>query len=367
MGEDSGDKTEEPTPHKIREARKKGQIAKSQEITSAIMLLVSFYTFKMVGPMMMDRISNHTTLVLSLLDLEFSSALVSMLLMDALKTILLGLAPLIGVVFVMVIIVESLQTGFLFSLEALSPKFDNLNPINGFKKFFALKQYIELIKSIIKMAAVGTILFYTIKELYPLVSQSQQQSPISLIALVGKIIIDTITRVGIVYFALAILDYFYQKYEYIKSLKMSKKEIKEEYKRLEGDPIIKQRQREAQRAMSQGRQMGQVPGADVVVTNPVHIAVAVKYDPEKKDAIPIVVAKGQRLVAEQIKQIADEHDIPIIENPPVARLLFKLVDIGHYIPQEAFKVVAEILAFVFHINNKKNTNQAAKEAIKFDR
>lgn len=357
MGEDSGDKTEEPTPHKIREARKKGQIAKSQEITSAIMLLVSFYTFKLVGTMMLDRISGHTTLVLSLLDLEFSSALVSMLLMDGLKTILLGLAPLIGMVFIMVIIIESLQTGFLFSLEALSPKFENLNPINGFKKFFALKQYIELIKSIIKMAAVGTILFYTIKGLYPLISQSQQQSPISMIALVGKIIMDTITRVGIVYFALAILDYFYQKYEYVKSLKMSKKEIKEEYKRLEGDPIIKQRQREAQRAMSQGRQMGQVPGADVVVTNPTHIAVAIKYDETKKDGIPLVVAKGQRLIAEQIKQIADENDIPIIENPPVARMLFKMVEIGHYIPQESFKIVAEILAFVFHIKNKKKIPQ----------
>ena len=238
MGEDSGDKTEEPTPHKIREARKKGQIAKSQEITSAIMLLVSFYTFKLVGPMMLDRISGHTTLVLSLVNIEFSSALVGMLLVDALKTILLGIGPLIGVVFVMVIIIESLQTGFLFSLEALTPKFENLNPINGFKKFFSLKQYVELIKSIIKITAVSVILFYTIKELYPLVNQSQQQSPMSMIALVGKIIIDTITRV--VVFALAILDYFYQKYEY--NLKMSKKEIKEETS-FGGDPIIKQHNR----------------------------------------------------------------------------------------------------------------------------
>ena len=145
---------------------------------------------------------------------------------------------------------------------------------------------------------------------------------------------------------------------------MSKKEIKEEYKRLEGDPIVKQRQREAQRAMSQGRQMGQVPGADVVVTNPTHIAVAIKYDPEKKDSIPMVVAKGQRLIAEEIKQIADNHNIPIIENPPVARLLFKTVDIGHYVPKEAFKVVAEILAFVFHLKNKKAN---AKQKPAFDR
>ena len=140
MGEDSGDKTEEPTPNKIREARKKkGQIAKSQEITSAIMLLVSFYTFKLVGPMMLNRISGHTTMVFNLLDLEFSSAMVGMLLMDGLKTILLSLAPLIGMTFAMVIIVESMQTGFLFSLESLSPKFENLNPINGFKKFFCVK------------------------------------------------------------------------------------------------------------------------------------------------------------------------------------------------------------------------------------
>ena len=359
MGEDSGDKTEEPTPHKLREARKKGQIAKSQEITSAVMLIVSFYTFRITGPMMLERLSGHTTMVFNLLDLEFSSAMVGMLLMDGFQTILLTLAPILAAVFIMVIIIESLQTGFLFSLEALSPKFENLNPINGFKKFFALKQYIELLKSIIKMAAVGTVLFITIRELYPLVSQSQQQTPFSLIGLVGKIIMDTVTRVAVIYFILAIFDYFYQRYEYMKSLKMSKKEIKEEYKRLEGDPIIKQRQREAQRAMSQGRQMGQVPGADVVVTNPTHIAVAIQYDPDKKDAIPLVVAKGQRLIAEQIKQIADDYDIPIVENPPLARLLFKQVEIGHFVPQESFKLVAEILAFVFHLKNKKKKEKAA--------
>ena len=227
------------------------------------------------------------------------------------------------------------------------------------KKVFALKQYVELLKSLIKMTAVGVILFYTLTDFYPLVKQSQQQTPFTLILLVGKIIIDTISKVAIVYFGLAILDYFYQKYEYIKSMKMSKKEIKEEYKRLEGDPIIKQRQREAQRAMSQGRQMGAVPGADVVVTNPVHLAIALKYNPDDSKSIPMVIAKGQRLIAEQIKQIADEYDIPIIENPPVAQLLFKKVDAGQYIPQEAFKIVAEILAFVFHLKKKKKTKETS--------
>jgi flagellar biosynthetic protein FlhB len=353
MGEESGEKTEEATPHKIREARKKGQIAKSQELTSAIMLFVAFYTFKFVGANILNRVASHTTTILSLLDTELSAAIAGALLMEALKTILTALAPLVLVIFAMVIVVESFQTGFLFSLEALTPKLENLNPINGFKKFFALKQYVELLKSIIKMAAIISILTYAIQDLYPMVIQSQQHAPMSLILLVGKIIMDTITRVGVVYFMLAILDYFYQQYEYMKSLKMSRKEIMEEYKRLEGDPLIKQRQREAQRAMSQGRQMGQVPGSDVVVTNPTHIAVAIRYDPKNTDAIPLVVAKGQRLVAQQIKKIADDHNIPIIENPPVARLLFTLVDVGHHIPPESFKVVAEILAFVFHIRNKK--------------
>ena len=353
MGEDSGDKTEEPTPHKLREARKKGQIAKSQEITSAIMLIVSFYTFKALGEQMLKYMASHTVNIFSILDVEFSQQLAGMILLESLKIMFMILGPLLLTVFFVVIIIESLQTMFLFSAEALKPKFENLNPINGFKKFFSLKQYVELLKSLIKMTAVGFILFYSIKEFYPLVRESQQHPPMSLIALVGKIIMDTVTRVAIVYFALAILDYFYQKYEYMKSMKMSKKEIKEEYKRLEGDPIVKQRQREAQRAMSQGRQMGAVPGADVVVTNPTHIAVAIQYKTEDEGGIPIVLAKGQRLIAEQIKQIADEHDIPIIENPPVARLLFSKVEIGHFIPEESFKIVAEILAFVFHLKKKK--------------
>ena len=226
------------------------------------------------------------------------------------------------------------------------------------KKFISLEQYVELLKSVIKMIAVGAVLNSSIREYMPLVISSQQSSPFSLIQLVAYIIMTTITKVGVIYFILAILDYAYQKYEFMKSMKMSKKEIKEEYKRLEGDPLIKQRQREAARAMSQGRQMGAVPGADVVVTNPTHIAVAIKYDPSKTDSIPMIVAKGQRLIAEQIKQIADDNNIPIIENPPIARLLFKKVEAGHYIPKESFRIVAEILAFVFHLKNKKQ-NQAS--------
>ena len=353
MGEDSGDKTEEPTPTKLKDARKKGQIAKSQDMTAAIMLFISFYTFKGFAKQMLMYLSEFTTNTFLLIDIEFSKPLAGMLLMEALKTIAFTLAPLLLIVFAAVIIVENFQTGLLFSTESLKPKFENLNPINGFKKFISLKQYIELLKSIIKMSACGFVLYKALQEFFPLVLQSQQYNPFEIMGLMGAIVMTTITRVGVIYFVLAILDYVYQKYEFMKSMKMSKKEIKEEYKRLEGDPLIKQRQREAARAMSQGRQMGAVPDADVVVTNPTHIAVAIKYNPKKQESIPMVVAKGQELIAAQIKQIADDHNVPIIENPPVARLLFKKVEIGHYIPKDAFKIVAEILAFVFNLKNEQ--------------
>ena len=352
MGEDSSEKTEPPTPHKIREARKKGQVAKSQEFTSAIMLLASFYAFRLFGMDILNRIATHATMIFSLFEIEFSIALVGMILNASFQTIFLSLLPLMLVVFVVGVLTESLQTNFLFSFQALSPKLENLNPINGFKKFFALKQYVELIKSIIKIAAIIFILYFIVRDFYPIISATQHQPPLSLLLLIGQIVISTITRIGAVYLILSILDYAYQKYEYIKSLKMSKKEIKEEYKRLEGDPLVKQRQREAQYAMSQGRQMGQVPNADVVVTNPIHIAIAIKYDPKNAHSVPMVVAKGKRLVAEQIKQIADRHNIPIVENPPAAQMLFRVVEVGHYIPEDAFKIVAEILAFVFNIKTK---------------
>lgn len=351
MGEDSGEKTEEPTPHKIREARKKGQIAKSQEITTALMLVISFYAFKFLGERILVDLYNHTFFVFNLLNAPFSINLVSMLLLEAVKAILFTILPLLGIIVLAVLVIENLQTGFLFASEALTPKFENLNPMNGFKKFFSLKQYVELLKSIVKIIIISVILYFSIKHSLPLIIKSLSLGAMSLIGIVGKIVIETVTKVSIAYLFIGFLDYFYQKYEYMKSLKMSKKEIKEEYKRLEGDPLVKQRQREAQYAMSQSRQMGAVPGADVVVTNPIHFAVAIHYD-STKTTIPMVIAKGQRRIAHQIITIANDHNVPVIENPPIARYLFRKVDVGHYIPQESFQVIAEILAFVYHAKKK---------------
>lgn len=351
MGEDSGDKTEEPTPHKLREARNKGQIAKSKEFTSAILLLASFYTLKGFAFKMWDQMAGLSISVFAVLGEPFSGALAGHFMREALKVTFVVLAPLFMVIVILAIILEALQTNFLITGEPLKPKFDSLNPISGFKKFFSLKQYVELIKSLVKMAIVIALLYFIIRDEFFIITQSQVRNIWLLMGLVGNIVMKVITQVGVAYFFIALLDFVYQRYEFIKSMRMTKKEIKEEYKRLEGDPTVKQRQREAQRNMAQGRQMGAVPGADVVVTNPVHVAVAIKYD-QNENRAPIVLAKGQRLVAHEIKRIAEEYYIPIMENPPVARAIYKQSEVGDEIPAEYYKIVAEILAFVFNL--KKN-------------
>ncbi len=352
MGEDSGEKTEEPTPHKLREARKKGQIAKSKDLTAALLLLASFYTLKASGDFMWQKMTEVTFMSFNFFASDFSVSVAGYLLKNVLTIFLAAMAPLFAVNMLVAILLEALQTGFLISFEALEPSFDKLNPIEGMKKFFSLKQYVELIKSVLKMAIVILIIYYAIKNELLMILISQQMQPYQVMAFTGTIVMRVIIRVGLFYFLIGILDYFYQRYEYIKGLKMSKKEIKDEYKRMEGDPMVKQRQRDAQRQMSQGRQMGAVPDADVVVTNPIHVAIAIQYSPNKMRA-PKVVAKGRRLVAKEIKRLAELHQIPIVENPPLARSLYDVANVGNFVPPMFYKAVAEILAFVYNLKKKK--------------
>lgn len=352
MGEDSGDKTEEPTPHKLREARKKGQISKSKELTSAILVVAAFLTFKGAAKGMWENMVHVLHRSFDLIPVEFTPGLVAMLLKYALLMFFLSMAPLFMVTFVLALLVESLQTGFLLTFETLVPKLEKLNPLEGAKKFFSLKQYVELLKSSIKMVIVIWIVLDVIKNEFFMVLIAQQLTLWQLMAFTGNIIMKVIVKVGLFYLVIAIFDFFYQRYEFVKSMRMSKKEIKDEYKRLEGDPTVKQRQRQIQRQMAQSRQMGAVPKADVVVTNPVHLALALEYKPNVMRA-PIVVAKGKRLVAAAIRQLAEQNFIPIIENPPLARQLYKETEINSEIPPQYYKAVAEILAFVYNLRKKK--------------
>lgn len=353
MGEDSAEKTEEPTPTKIRDARKKGQVAKSKDMTSAILLVISYLSLQAFGSYIWTYLLEIVNISFGQIQIEMTNSIFIFLLGRVLFVFFMIIVPLFMVNLLVVLIVEYLQVGVIFSFESLKPSLNKLNPIEGVKKLFSLKQLVELFKSIIKMAVVIYIIYYSIREEFTLVLLSQQFTPYQVMNFTANMVMDIVLRVGLFYFIIAVLDYFYQRYEHIKSLKMSKKEIKDEYKRLEGDPQIKQRQRDTQRQMAQGRQMGAVPQADVVVTNPVHVAIALQYNPKKMKA-PKVLAKGKRLVAKKIIKIAEENLIPIVENPPLARKLHDLTDVGLDIPAIYYKAVAEILAFVYNLKKKQN-------------
>lgn len=356
MGEDSGEKTEEPTPHKLREARKKGNISKSKDLTNAILLMAAFFGLKSFSVGIWENLTNFYFSVINYYGEELTGAVSLYLLKQSVFVFAACLGPILAVNFFIIIIVEFLQVGAIFSTESIKPNFSKLNPIEGFKKYFQLKQYIELLKSAVKMFFVIIIIVNTLRDSFFMVVLSQQLTLWQVIAFTGDLVMKVVVRVGLFYLFIAFLDLFYQRYEYMKGLKMSKKEIKDEYKRLEGDPTIKQRQRDAQRQMAQGRQMGAVPGADVVVTNPIHFAVAIKYDANFMDA-PIVVAKGRRSVAKEIRELAEKNYVPVVENPPLTRALYAETELGMAIPETYFKLVAEILAFVYNLKKERRQIQ----------
>ncbi|MFC1517318.1 flagellar biosynthesis protein FlhB [Candidatus Margulisiibacteriota bacterium] len=355
MGEDAGDKTEEPTPHKLREARKKGQVAKSKEITTAIVVLVSYVVFRNTAAAIWQRIVGFGSSVFSLVevsksvnDISFVVGLIQM----GIITLLLSVGPIFMATFIVAIIVEALQTQFVFAIESMTPKLDKLNPMQGLKRMFSLKGVVQMILSLFKIITIFWITWSVIREALPSIITAMTLPLWGVMNMTGGIVFKIAMRVALFYIIIAILDYLYQKHEFHKSMMMTKREVKEEYKRLEGDPIIKQRQRQAQREMAQKRMMGSVPKADVVVTNPVHLAVAVQYEANKASA-PVVCAKGQRLVAQQIKKIAEENNIPIVENVKLAQELYKTTEVGQKIPMEMYRAVAEVLAFVYKLGRNK--------------
>ena len=354
MGEDSGDKSEEPTPHRLREAREKGQVAKSKEVTTALLLIFSYVIFKYTGEYVWNNLKNTANLIFSQIPNsgDFSASFAGYILLLALQGMFLCVAPIFGLTMFVAFAAEALQTGFLFSFDPLTPKLERLSPAEGFKRMFSLQGFVELVKSIIKILIVFWILWGAIKDDVPQITILIYSQPWDTVALGAAIAYKVAMRVGIFYFVVAILDYFYRRWEYMRGLKMTKQEIKEEYKRLEGDPMIKQRMRDLQRQMAYQRMMAAVPQADVVVTNPVHIAIALKYDVPKMKA-PTVLAKGERKHAEEIKSIADKAYVPIVENEPLARSIFRTTDVGKMIPPELYQAVAEVLAYVYRIKKQR--------------
>lgn len=340
---DKDERTESATPRRREEARRKGQVARSTDLTSAFMFLIAIIALRFLFSYLFSEILNISRHCWSL----DKQSLISHSLLFSLKHIGLVLMPMSLILIISALTINFFQVGFLMSGEALMPKYERINPIKGASRLISKKTLIAFIQSLLKLFIVGYVLYITLKsEKDKIIGLSDIPIKMS-ISYIASIIFKMSIRAALIIFVLALFDYAYQRWEYEQSLKMTKQEVKEEYKETEGDPLIKSRIRSIQREMATRRMMQEIPKADVVITNPTKLAVVLKYNKET-DLAPKVCAKGARLIAERIKAIAREHDIPIIEDKPLARALFKL-ELGWEIPIELYKAVAEILARVYRM------------------
>lgn len=349
----SGEKTEKATPKRRREARQKGQVLQSKEINSAFVLLVVFLSINLIYKYWFkemyrfyNKILDYTTSANSIYNLKN----VTLIMNESIWTILKLALPLLLISMVVGLICSYMQVGFLFTTKPLAIKFDKLNPINGFKRMFSMKSIVELIKALLKVTIlIYATASYLIKEYSNIINVFDMDIEQSM-AYMWNVVLHISVRSAFILLFLAILDYVYKHWEFEKQLKMSKQEVKEEYKQTEGDPQIKSKIKEKQRQIAMRRMMQDIPKADVVITNPTHIAVALAYN--EADAAPKVIAKGQDLIAQNIKRIASNNDIPLFENKPLARQLFYTVDIGEFIPPDLYHAVAEALAYIYSLKNK---------------
>ncbi|MEW5800599.1 MAG: flagellar biosynthesis protein FlhB [bacterium] len=350
---DKSKRTEQPTPKRKKDARAKGQVARSKELGSVSILLATLIAFHFYGVQVFHRLSDLMQWLLrSSGELTVQDANLTHLLFQIEIRLFPILAPVILLMAAFALLVNFGQVGFLVSTEAIKPDLDKLNPITGFWNLFSLRSIVELMKSLLKLGVIGSIAYVSIRnELsgLPLLSTMSCQGIFSSICRVSYSIL---LRSTIALLVMAILDYIYQRYEWNKSLMMTKEEVKEEARQAEGDPKIRAQIRRVQQRIARQRMMAQVPEADVVITNPQHLAVAIKYEAEDM-AAPRVIAKGAGYVAEKIKEIARENDIPLVEDKPLAQLLYKTVEIGEMIPPHLYQAVAEILAYVYRLRPEK--------------
>lgn len=348
----AGEKTEKATPKKRQDARKKGQVAKSQDVSGALILLATFMCLMAFGAYIKERlVALFSDVFYHRLTTDVTKENVMVMLGDYGVQILLLLAPVFLVVVVMGVIANYTQVGFLLTGEPLKMKFSKLSPIQGFKKIFSMHALVEFLKSVFKLVIIGYLVYSTIWGARSSIAALGKVPVEEAFHFTAKITMNLGIKIAAALLVLAVLDYMYQRYEHEKSLKMSKQDIKDEYKKMEGDPLIKGKIRERQRRMALQRMMQEVPKADVIITNPTHFAVALKYDGTQMEA-PQIIAKGQDFVALRIKEIAKEHGVVTIENKPLARALFQRAEIGDTIPGDLFQAVAEVLAYVYKLQGK---------------
>jgi flagellar biosynthesis protein FlhB len=347
------EQTEKPTPKRRSETRKKGQVARSQELGSAVIFFVLVFAIYGFLPStvraMMTVVGGAITLAASHDDLTPHAALA--LLAQAVGPIAGFMGLLFAIAFFVGVAANVAQFGLLFSLKAIRPSFGKLNPIAGFQRLFSKQIAFNLAKQVIKLAAVLLILYTTIGSHIGLFAQVGQTDPNTFVYMVAGLIFEIAWKFALMLVVVGLLDYVYMKWQYEDNLKMSKQEVRDEMRQSEGNPEAKAALKRKQREFARRRMMAAVPRATVVVTNPTHFAVALEWDEVKMDA-PVVTAKGVDLVAKRIRQIAEENDVPIMENPPLARTLYERVELDQAIPPNLYAAVAQVIAFVFRLKRK---------------
>lgn len=339
------------TAKRRHEARKKGQVLKSQELTSAVMLLALVGLLKFWLPNVFTGMANIFKYATTL-SIDWNARSVWEVSLTIAWQCLLILWPIFLVSVTVAIAINFLQVGALFTVDPIIPKFSRINPIEGVKRMFGVKSLVQLVKSLFKVLIIGYFLFDTLRDnmdIFPILQAVEVSQSITLL---GDLLYDLAWNTALAFFILAIADSLYQWWDYEKNLRMSHEEIKEEFKQAEGDPQLKGQIRKRQRQISMRRMMEDLKQADVVITNPTHFAVALKYDLSKHPA-PYVVAKGQDELALKIRALAEENQIVIMENKPLARALYAQVDLGQVVPADLYKAVAEVLAFVYKLNKRK--------------
>ena len=347
------DKTEAPTPKRIKKAREEGQVVKSVELNASISLIVSFVALRSFAPGLIRRIHELSYASFELItdrDEIFTAAYMSKYISYMFTQVIIIVLPVALTITGVGLISSFAQVGWSPSGKLLAPKFGRLNPLSGLKRIFSPRAFTELLKSLAKLGIIGFSVYNALLEQKNAIFRLTDMDTLEAAGLIGATVLDMGVSVGTTYLAIGVLDFAYQKFKHMRDIRMTKQEIRDEFKEAEGDPnikgMIKQRMREA----SMRRMMSDVKTADAVIANPTHYAVAIRYAPEK-DAAPAVVAKGADLLAQRIKEVAREAGVQIVEDKELARALYFSCDVGKLIPPELYESVAEILAYIYRLKN----------------
>ena len=352
---EGGEKTESATPKKLEDARKKGQVAKSMDAITAVSLLVFFFLLKLLmaflGSQFKDGFSLFFGKISDVTKDEFNLQMACAILQQLIQKITIICLPFLLSTFIVAFAVNIVQVKWKVSFEPIKPKFDKFNPVNGVKRLFSKDKIMELLKSIAKICVIIYVVKNYLEDKWALVMNMYSYTLTQGLELLGDIIINIGLRISALFVVIAVVDIVYQKWKFQEDMKMTKQEVKDEYKQSEGDPKVKSQQKSRMQQASRQRMMQELPNADVVITNPTHLAVAIRYDKEKHEA-PVVVAKGADYLAAKIKETASNYQIEIVENKPLARMLYHNVEIGAEIPPELYQMVAEVLAYVYNLKGK---------------